>query len=517
MIKKDCILAIDQGTTSTRSIIFNDKVETLALSRREFPQHYPAPGWVEHDVEDIWRDVLSTAREVVDDVGGVSRIAAIGITNQRETVVIWDRKTGQAIHKALVWQDRRTAQECSRLFQAGMEPMVREKTGLLLDPYFSATKIAWLLDNVPDARQRAEAGELAIGTIDSFLLWRLTGGKRHATDITNACRTSLFNIHTQEWDEDLLRLFNVPKPLLPEVLGNSCLFGETDAKLFGEPIVIGGMAGDQQAALVGQACFQEGMAKATYGTGCFMLLNTGEKPIMSHNRLLTTIGYRIGNRTVYALEGSIFVAGAGIKWLRDGLHLITHASQTDDMATRVPDSHGVYIVPAFVGLGAPHWDAEARGLICGLTLGSTQAHIARAMLESVAYQTYDLIHAMRQDGAMRAKMLRIDGGMAVNDWFAQFLASMLKVDVERPSNIETTAIGAAFLAGLQAGIWKSLDEVAATWKQERVFQPGMEPAQRRIMIDGWHDAVHRTLTPGSAALSRAGQETTPQVSSVRAA
>ncbi|MEJ5115818.1 glycerol kinase GlpK [Gluconobacter cerinus] len=516
MAKKDYILAIDQGTTSTRSIVFDSNARAVSISRSEFPQHYPELGWVEHDVEDIWEDVLETAREAISTAGGVGRIAAIGITNQRETVVVWDRKTGKPIHNALVWQDRRTAHECNRLREQGAEEIVRDKTGLLLDPYFSASKIAWLLDNVAGARKRAEAGELAAGTIDSFLLWRLTGGKRHATDITNACRTSLFNIHTLQWDDELLNLFNVPRALLPEVQDNSGLFGKTEPDLFGESIVIGGMAGDQHAALIGQACFEEGMAKATYGTGCFMLLNTGEKPIQSNNRLLTTIGYRIGNKTTYALEGSIFVAGAGIKWLRDGLQLITHASQTDDMATRIPDSHGVYMVPAFVGLGAPHWDPEARGMICGLTLGSTQAHIARAMLESVAYQTYDLVHAMRQDGAMRAKTLRIDGGMAANDWFAQFLASMLKADVERPVNVETTAVGAAFLAGLYVGVWGSLEEVAATWAQERLFSPRMDPAQRRIMLDGWQNAVQRTLTPhaASAAPVRASK---PKVDTVQAA
>jgi glycerol kinase len=516
MTQKDCILAIDQGTTSTRSIVFDRNAKALSISRSEFPQHYPELGWVEHDVEDIWEDVLETAQEAVSLAGGIGRIAAIGITNQRETVVIWDRKTGKPIHNALVWQDRRTANECNRLREQGAEEIIRDKTGLLLDPYFSASKIAWTLDHVPGARERAEAGELAAGTIDSFLLWRLTGGKKHATDITNACRTSLFNIHTLQWDDELLSLFNVPRALLPEVQDNSGEFGRTDPELFGEAVIIGGMAGDQHAALIGQACFEEGMAKATYGTGCFMLLNTGEKPIQSNNRLLTTIGYRIGNKTTYALEGSIFVAGAGIKWLRDGLHLITHASQTDDMATRIPDSHGVYMVPAFVGLGAPHWDPEARGMICGLTLGSTQAHIARAMLESVAYQTYDLVHAMRQDGAMRAKTLRIDGGMAANDWFAQFLASMLKADVERPVNVETTAIGAAFLAGLHVGLWKDLDEVAATWEQERLFSPKMDPAQRRIMIDGWQDAVQRTLTP-HAASAVAARSPAQKVSTVQAA
>jgi len=498
MTKRDCILAIDQGTTSTRSIVFDSTTKMLSIARREFPQYYPEPGWVEHDAEEIWKDVLDTAREALADAGGTSRVAGIGITNQRETTVIWERSTGKPIHRAIVWQDRRTAQVCNRLKQEGAEPLVRSRTGLMLDPYFSGSKIAWILDNVPGARARAEAGELAAGTIDSFLLWRLTGSRVHATDITNACRTALFNIHTQQWDADLLNIFNVPEKLLPEVCDNSTRFGETDRELFGEPLIIGGMAGDQHAAMIGQACFEEGMAKSTYGTGCFMLLNTGDKPIMSQNRLLTTIGYRINNKTTYALEGSIFVAGAGIKWLRDGLHLITHASQTDDMATRIPDSHGVYMVPGFVGLGAPHWDPDARGLICGLTLGSTQAHIARAALESVAFQTYDLAHAMREDGAMRAKTLRIDGGMAANDWFAQFLSSMLKADVERPTNLETTALGAAFLAGLSTGVWNSLEEVAATWKQEHIFSPKMDPAQRRVMLDGWHDAVRRTLTPRPA-------------------
>lgn len=494
MSRKDLILAIDQGTTSTRSIVFDRKAKAVSVSRNEFAQHYPEPGWVEHDPEDIWRDVLTTAREAVGAVGGASRIAAIGITNQRETVVVWDRGTGKPIHNALVWQDRRTASLCAKLREEGAEAIVRERTGLLLDPYFSATKLAWILDHVPGARERARAGELAAGTIDTFLLWRLTGGAVHGTDVTNACRTLLFNIHTLQWDDELLALFDVPRGILPEVRDNSAAFGETISGIFGERLMVGGMAGDQHAALIGQACFRAGMAKATYGTGCFLLMNTGETPVLSKHRLLTTIGYRIGGKTTYALEGSIFVAGAGVKWLRDGLHLITHASQTDDMATRLPDSHGVYMVPAFVGLGAPHWDPDSRGLICGLTLGSTQAHIARAMLESVAFQTYDLVHAMRLDGASKTTTLRIDGGMAANDWFSQFLADMLRADVERPANLESTAVGAAFLAGMQAGLWKGLDEVAATWTPDRLFEPRMDSAQRRRMLDGWQDAVRRTLS-----------------------
>ncbi|WP_122039895.1 glycerol kinase GlpK [Asaia bogorensis] len=495
MTRKTHILAIDQGTTSTRSIVFDSKARSLALSRREFTQHYPNPGWVEHDVEDIWRDALDTAREAIEQSGGIDRIAGLGITSQRETVVLWERSTGKPVHRAIVWQDRRTASFCAELKRDGAEEMVRAKTGLLLDPYFSASKITWLLDNIPGLRARAEAGELAMGTIDCFLLWRLTGGKVHATDVTNASRTALFNIHTQQWDQELLALFNVPQALLPALCDNSGELGMTDPALFGQSIPIGGMAGDQHAALVGQACFKPGMAKATYGTGCFMLLNTGDKPVTSHHRLLTTIGYRIGGKTTYALEGSIFVAGAAIKWLRDGLHLITHASQTDDMATRVPDSHGVYMVPGFVGLGAPHWDPEARGLICGLTLGSTEAHIARAALESVAYQTFDLAHAMREDGAMQAQTLRIDGGMSANDWFSQFLANILNTDVQRPVDLETTALGAAFLAGLATGVWQSLEEIGTIWEQERLFTPDIDGALRLTLLRGWEDAVRRTLTP----------------------
>ena len=494
MSMQDCVLAIDQGTTSTRSIVFDRNAQELAAARQEFPQHYPNAGWVEHCPEDIWRDVLNTARAALDKSGALERVAGIGITNQRETIVVWERATSKPIHRAIVWQDRRTATTCQKLREEGAEDLVRERTGLLLDPYFSATKLAWILDNVSGARARAEKGELAFGTIDSFILWRLTGGKVHATDATNAARTSLFDIHRQIWDEELLRLFRIPAALLPEVRDSSTLYGETDPALFGRAIPIAGIAGDQQAAVVGQACFTPGMAKATYGTGCFVLLNTGDKPVISRNRMLTTIAYRLNGKATYALEGSIFVAGAAIKWLRDGLHLITHASQTDDMATRVPHSHGVYMVPGFVGLGAPHWDPDARGLICGLTLDATAAHIARAALESVAFQTLDLVTSMQQDGGGAAESIRVDGGMSANDWYCQFLADMLQAKVERPRNVETTAMGAGFLAGMATGIWESEETVATEWARGSLFEPKMEQQQRRTMIAGWHEAVKRTLS-----------------------
>ena len=489
------ILAIDQGTTSTRSIVFNDRAQNVAVSQREFPQHYPAAGWVEHDAEDIWRDTLATAREALAQSGlGARGVAAVGITNQRETAVIWDRRTGVPIHRAIVWQDRRTADVCANLKRDGAESLVRQKTGLLLDPYFSGTKVAWLLDNVPGARGRAERGELAFGTIDSFLLWRLTGGRTHATDVTNASRTLLFDIHRQQWDEDLLRLIRVPRAMLPEVKDSSGIYGETAPGLFEHPIPIAGIAGDQQAALVGQACFAPGMVKSTYGTGCFMLLNTGESPVESRNRLLTTPAYRINGRTTYAMEGSIFVAGAAVKWLRDGLRLVGQASETAGLAAQVPENHGVYLVPAFVGLGAPHWDPNARGLICGLTLDSSGAHLARAALESVAYQTLDLASAMARDGAARAATIRVDGGMASNDWFCQFLADVLDASVERPTELETTALGAAFLAGLATGVWADLDAVAATWARGAGFTPQMTPARRTEAIAGWQIALRRALT-----------------------
>jgi glycerol kinase len=466
----------------------------VALARRELPQHYPADGWVEHDGEDLWRDALATAREAIERAGlGARGIAAIGITNQRETALVWDRATGKPIHRAIVWQDRRTAGTCARLKADGAEPLVRRRTGLLLDPYFSATKLAWLLDHVPDARRRAERGELAFGTVDSFLLWRLTGGRVHATDVTNASRTLLLDIHRGDWDDELLGLFGLPRALLPEVRDSSGVFGATDAGLLGAAIPVAGIAGDQQAALVGQACFEPGMAKSTYGTGCFLLLNTGATAVESRNRLLTTPAYRIAGRTTYAMEGSIFVAGAAVKWLRDGLGLIGDAAETDALARQVPDSHGVHLVPAFVGLGAPHWRPDARGLISGLTLDATGAHLARAALESVAFQTADLTRAMAADGTARAAAIRVDGGMAANDWFCQFLADLLDARVERPAEVETTALGAAFLAGLATGVWPDLAAVAATWASGTEFRPAMAPGRRDTLLAGWQAALGRAL------------------------
>ena len=494
MARPPYILAIDQGTTSTRCIIFDSAAAPVAIAQREFPQHYPQPGWVEHDPEDIWRDTVEVMRNAVGQAAiQVGDIAGIGITNQRETVVVWERSTGKPIHKAIVWQDRRTADLCIRLKADGAEPMVTAKTGLLLDPYFSGTKLAWILDNVSGARAQADRGELAFGTIDCFLLWRLTGGRVHATDPTNAGRTMLFDIVRQRWDEELLKLLRIPASLLPEVKDNSGLFGEADAEILGAPIPIAGMAGDQQAALFGQACFETGMAKSTYGTGCFLLMNIGEQAVMSRNRMLTTPAYRLNGRTTYALEGSIFVAGAAVKWLRDSLGVISRASQTHDMASRVPDNHGVYMVPAFVGLGAPHWKPDARGLICGLTLDAGAAHLARAALESVAYQTLDLTDAMAADAGAGAAELRIDGGMAANDWLCQFLADILQAPVERPAGVETTALGAAFLAGLATGVWPDLEALSATWALERRFEPRMEGARREAVVAGWRDAVRRTL------------------------
>ncbi|KQN30734.1 glycerol kinase [Sphingomonas sp. Leaf34] len=464
--------------------------------RREFAQHYPQSGWVEHDAEDIWRDTVATLKDAAAADGG--KVAAIGITNQRETVVVWDRRTGEPVHNAIVWQDRRTAKLCAALKADGNEPLVRERTGLILDPYFSGTKLKWILDNVDGVRARADRGELAFGTIDSFLLWRLTGGKVHATDASNASRTLLFDIHKGAWDPDMLRMLDIPESLLPEVKNNSTIFGETTSDLLGRAVPIGGMAGDQQAAVVGQACFQRGDAKSTYGTGCFVLLNTGKEAVTSKNGMLTTIAYQLDGEITYALEGSIFVAGAAVKWLRDGLGLINRAADTDDMATKLDGNGGVYMVPGFVGLGAPHWDPDARASITGLTFAATGSHIARAALESVAYQTADLMNAMVADGARDARQIRVDGGMAANDWFCQFLANMLDTDVVRPANIETTAAGAAFLAGMAVGIWNGPDDIAATWKEDRIFEPGMNTKERTALMAGWQDAVDRTRSRKTA-------------------
>lgn len=496
MNKAHYIIALDQGTTSTRSIIFNTRGQEISLSRHEFTQHYPQLGWVEHNPEDIWSDTVYTIKNAIAKAsleGKTSEIAAIGITNQRETVVIWNRKTGKPVYNAIVWQDRRTANSCRALKEEGLEKTIYEKTGLLLDPYFSATKIAWILDNIPNVRSEAERGELAFGTIDSFLLWRLTGGKVHATDATNASRTLLFNIQTQSWDPELLKIFNIPASILPEVKDNSTLFGTTDPALFGNSIPIMGMAGDQQAALIGQACFEPGMVKATYGTGCFMLLNTGDKIVTSQNRMLTTTAYRLNAKPTYALEGSIFVAGAAIKWLRDGIGIITHASQTNDMATKVNDNHEVYMVPAFVGLGAPHWEPDVKAIITGLTFNATAAHIARAALESIAYQTYDLAEAMKKDSLEEISSIRVDGGMSANDWYCQFLASIMNTTVERPAYIETTAMGAAYLAGLGCGIWNNIEDITTNWSEGSTFKPAMEQAERERKLKGWRLAFKKAL------------------------
>lgn len=459
------ILAIDQGTTSSRAILFAADGSPQHSAQQEFAQHFPADGWVEHDGEDIWQSTLAVCREVLDKADiSASDVAGIGITNQRETTLLWDAQSGELLHRAIVWQDRRTAEFCARLKADGHEALISERTGLLIDPYFSATKLRWLLDEVPEARQRAERGELRFGTVDCFLLWRLSGGQVHRTDATNASRTLLFNIHTQQWDEELLKLFDIPASLLPEVMDSAADFGQTDANVLGASVPVCGIAGDQQAALIGQACFSPGMVKSTYGTGCFMVMNTGDTPIRSQNRLLTTVGYRLKGQTTYALEGSIFVAGAAIQWLRDGLKLIQHAGETEALARQAGDHTGVYLVPAFTGLGAPYWDPTARGAIFGLTRDTGIAQIVAAGLQSVCFQTRDLLDAMQADGAQNTAALRVDGGMVINNWVVQELANILGVTVDRPQVTETTALGAAYLAGLQLGVFNNLDDIASHWR-----------------------------------------------------
>jgi glycerol kinase len=486
------ILAIDQGTTSSRAMLFDRDGRPAGQAQKELPQHFPKPGWVEHDPEDIWRDTLAVIEGALADGGTtVEEVAAIGITNQRETTLLWDRASGQPIHKAIVWQDRRTAALCDRLRREGHEPLAQERAGLLLDPYFSASKLAWLLDNVASARDRAGRGELAFGTVDCFLLWRLTGGAVHATDATNAARTLLYDIRRQTWDEDLLGLFGIPRAILPEVLDNDAEFGATPAELLGRPLPITGMAGDQQAATVGQACFETGMMKSTYGTGCFALINTGSEAVTSKNRLLTTIAYRIGGATTYALEGSIFVAGAAVQWLRDGLKIIGSAPETQALAEAADPAQAVYMVPAFTGLGAPYWDAHARGAIFGLTRATGPAEFARAALEAVCFQTRDLMEAMAADGAEPPRTLRVDGGMVANDWVLQCLADTLDCAVERPEVSETTALGAASLAGLKSGFYAGLDGVAATWRSSGRFEPKLGAEERARRYAGWLDAVAR--------------------------
>jgi len=490
----DLLVAIDQGTTSTRAIAFDREGRPLRTVRRELPQEFPRPGWVEHDPLRIRDDAIAVCREVVDAVGGSARVAAIGITNQRETTVVWDRRTGRPVHPAIVWQDRRTADRCRALREDGHEALVRSRTGLLLDPYFSATKLAWILDEVDGAREVAARGDLAFGTIDSWVLWCLTGGAVHATDVSNASRTMLLDIDRQAWDPQLLELFDVPASVLPEVRDSAGDFGETSPELFGAAIPIRGIAGDQQAATFGQAAFEAGAMKCTYGTGAFALLNTGSRRVDSKNRLLTTIAWRLAGETTYAIEGSIFVAGAAIQWLRDGLRIIEEAAETEALASSVPDTGGVVLVPAFVGLGAPYWDADARGALVGLTRDTGRAEIARAALESIAYQTRDLLDAMAADGARPPTALRVDGGLTANEWAMQFLSDVVAVPVERPAVTETTALGAAGLAALGSGFYDSSAEIAAMWRLDRRWVPSRDEPAREALYGAWKRAVERVLT-----------------------
>ncbi|MGO2132028.1 MAG: glycerol kinase GlpK [Halomonas sp.] len=492
------LLSIDQGTTSSRAILFDRKGSAVHIAQREFEQHFPADGWVEHDPEAIWESVLGTCREVLASPGvNLAQVAGIGITNQRETTLLWDRATGETLHPAIVWQDRRTSDACQQLRDAGHETLVNQRTGLLIDPYFSATKLGWLLDNVEGARERAERGELAFGTVDTFLIWRLTDGRVHATDATNASRTMLFDIHRQCWDSELLALFDIPEGLLPEVKDSSDDFGSTDARWLGGALPVAGVAGDQQAALFGQACFEPGMGKSTYGTGCFMIVNTGEQAEASRNRLLTTVGYRLNGVPTYAMEGSIFVAGATMQWLRDGLKLFANAAETEQLASQTRAGNHVYLVPAFTGLGAPYWDPKARGAILGLTRDTGIAEIVAAGLQAVCYQTRDLQECMSDDMSAAPGALRVDGGMVVNNWLMQFLADMLGVEVDRPETQEITALGAAYLAGLKLGWYQDLEEIAGLWSAERRFYPAMGSTQRDELYAGWLEAVARVRSEPS--------------------
>jgi glycerol kinase len=486
------ILALDQGTTSSRAIVFDHGGSIRAIAQREFRQIYPQAGWVEHNPEEIWQTQLATAREALTKAGVTAAdVAAIGITNQRETTIVWDRRTGVPIHNAIVWQDRRTSKFCDELKRAGHADVIQRKAGLVIDAYFSGSKIRWLLDNVPGARARAEQGELVFGTVDTWLLWKLTGGRIHATDPSNASRTMLFNLHTSDWDDELLNILGVPRKMLPKVQASSEIYGETVAELLGQPIRIAGIAGDQQAALFGQNCFSRGLAKNTYGTGCFMLMNIGETPAPSKHKLLTTVAWRIGQKTDFALEGSVFIGGAVVQWLRDGLGLIKSSSEVEALAASVPDSGGVYLVPAFAGLGAPHWDQYARGTMAGLTRGTTAGHIARAALEGIAFQVADVLDVMKQDSGVAMNELRVDGGACANDLLMQFQADILQVPVVRPKVIETTALGAAYLAGLAVGFWKSRSEVEQAWQCDRRFTPQMSADEAAHRRSRWAEALNR--------------------------
>ncbi len=486
------VLALDQGTTSSRALIFDRHGHAVAKAQQEFPQHYPQPGWVEHHPRDLWESTRRTALGAVAEANLTGKnIAAIGLTNQRETTLLWDRQTGRPLHRAIVWQDRRTADLCAKLQRDGLEPLFRHKTGLVLDPYFSGTKLRWLLDHLPGARRRAEKGELAFGTVDTWLLWQLTGKKVHATDVSNASRTLLVNLRTGDWDEELLKILRIPREVLPEVRASSGIFGEVSTLPALRGVPISGIAGDQQAALFGQACWSPGMAKNTYGTGCFLLMHTGHNPVVSKHQLLTTIAWKIDGRLEYALEGSVFIGGAVVQWLRDGLGLIAQSADVEKLAAQVKDNGGVYIVPAFAGLGAPHWDAGARGLICGLTRGSNAGHLARAALESIAYQSADLLTAMRADTGLKLRELRVDGGATVNNALMQFQADLLRVPVVRPRTTETTALGAAYLAGLAVGYWKDRAEIARLWQADRTFRAQSSLTTSRQLLTEWHGAVAR--------------------------
>jgi glycerol kinase len=495
------VLALDQGTTSSRAIVFDHGGRVRAVAQREFAQIFPRPGWVEHDPREIWASQIAVAAEALGRAGiRPEDLAAVGITNQRETTVVWDRETGEPVCHAIVWQDRRTAEHCDRLKAEGHEPLVRERTGLVIDAYFSASKLAWILEHVPGVRARAEAGRLAFGTVDSWLVWKLTGGATHITDVTNASRTMLFNIHTLAWDDDLLRLFDVPASLLPEVRASSEVYGRVSTTLGLERVPVAGIAGDQQAALFGQMCVTPGLSKNTYGTGCFLLQNTGTAPVASENRLVSTVAWQVNGRTEYALEGSVFIGGAVVQWLRDGLGLIARSQDVEALAASVEDNGGVYLVPAFAGLGAPHWDAYARGTIVGLTRGTTAGHVARAALESIAYQVGDLLAAVQRDSRIGLAELRVDGGASVNDALMQFQADLLGVPVVRPAVTETTALGAAYLAGLAVGFWSSVDEIAGQWQAERRFEPTMPRGEADRLRARWHEALDR-----SRGWARAGE------------
>lgn len=491
--ERSCVIAIDQGTTSSRAIGFDAMGNIVATAQREFTQFFPEDGWVEHDLEEIWSTTVLVLREILSKLQELGhKVVSIGITNQRETTAVWDAKSGEPIYRAIVWQDRRTADICNTLRDDGVLDTVQSRTGLLLDPYFSATKVAWILDNVSGARNKADAGELRFGTIDTFLIWRLTGGERHVTDATNASRTNLFNINTMQWDSELLRIFDVPESVLPQVLNCADDFGVTVESAVGDSIPIYGVAGDQQAAAIGQCCFEPGSIKSTYGTGCFVLINSGDKPVFSQNQLLTTVAYQLDGQPTYALEGSIFIAGAVVQWLRDEIGVISSAADTEDLAASLQSNDGVYMVPAFTGLGAPYWDPTARGAITGLTRGSGVAHLVRAGLESVCYQTHDLLSAMAADG-IEATSLRVDGGMAANDWLVQFMADILDIQLQRPAVLETTALGAAYLAGRRSGLYGDLTEFADRDTKASQFTPSMDPRERTSLLKGWRHAVDGVL------------------------